>query len=229
MVELVVACIAFVGTHFLLSHPLRAPLAAKLGEGPFLGLYTLIAFATLAWVAYAFYMAPKDDAVLWAGGDRVHWITGTVVMLGASILFAGALVRNPAVPTPSGKLPLDRPATGVFAITRHPMMWAFALWGMVHIFVMPRIANIILSSAIIFLALGGAAAQDRKKRSLMGEQWANWQARTSFWPFARQLRGEQAWRAAEPRLGVVAAGTVIWLVATFAHGSIGAGVWRWIG
>ncbi|MEZ5654344.1 MAG: NnrU family protein [Sphingobium sp.] len=57
--ELIIACIAFVGTHFLLSHPLRAPLAGKMGEGPFLGLYSLLAFAALGWVANAFYMSPK--------------------------------------------------------------------------------------------------------------------------------------------------------------------------
>ena len=48
MMNLVVALAAFVLTHFALSHPLRAPLVARLGEKGFLGLYSLLAFATLA-------------------------------------------------------------------------------------------------------------------------------------------------------------------------------------
>ena len=32
---LVLSAIAFLGTHFLMSHPLRAPLVRAMGEGPF--------------------------------------------------------------------------------------------------------------------------------------------------------------------------------------------------
>lgn len=38
---LLIAATAFVGTHFLMSHPLRAPLVSRLGEKGFLGLYSL--------------------------------------------------------------------------------------------------------------------------------------------------------------------------------------------
>lgn len=227
MNDLVIACIAFVGTHFLLSHPLRAPIVRRIGEGPFLGLYSLVAFATLGWVAYAFYMAPKG-APLWAGGSDGAWIAATLIMLIASILFAGSLRNNPAAPDPTGYQPLDRPATGVFAITRHPMMWAFALWGVAHVATMPTDANIVLCVAIIILALGGAAGQDAKKERLLGERWAGWEARTSYIPFARQCSGAAGWRDALPSRRVVLVGILIWLVATLAHGAIGAGIWRWL-
>ena len=40
MTMLWLAAIAFVGTHFLLSHPLRAPMVrAMLGEGAFSGIF----------------------------------------------------------------------------------------------------------------------------------------------------------------------------------------------
>lgn len=228
MTELLWACIAFVGTHFLLSHPLRAPLVGKLGEGPFLGIYSLIALITLLWVAYAFYMAPKG-AMLWNGWSDALWAEATVLMLLASILFAGSHKGNPAAPSP-GKpsTHLDRSATGVFAITRHPMMWSFALWGMAHIIVMPTPANILLAGSIIVLALGGSFGQDRKKEKLLGDAWGAWEARTSYIPFACQFTGKTPWRDAMPSLRVLLIGVIIWLVATLAHGSIGAGIWRWL-
>ena len=43
MTMVILAGIAFLGTHFLLSHPLRAPLVARVGEQAFLGLYSLVA------------------------------------------------------------------------------------------------------------------------------------------------------------------------------------------
>lgn len=227
MTELIIACILFVGTHFLLSHPLRAPLVARMGEGPFLGLYSLVAFATLAWVAYAFYMAPKG-APLWDGFGDALWIVATALMLIASILFAGSMTKNPAVPNPEGAHDLDRPATGVFAITRHAMMWAFALWGIAHILVRPTVANIVLCVTIIVLALVGAALQDRKKERLFGEQWRAWEGRTSFLPFGRQLSGAVGWKMAVPSMRSVLLGILVWLLLTLAHGSIGAGLWRWL-
>lgn len=227
MTELVIACIALVGTHFLLSHPLRAPLVARMGEGPFLGLYSLVAFATLAWVAYAFYMAPKG-APLWDGFGDAMWIVATALMLIASVLFAGSMAKNPAAPNPDGAHDLDRAAAGVFAITRHPMMWAFSLWGVSHILVRPTDANIVLCITIIVLALVGAALQDRKKERLFGDAWRTWEGRTSYVPFARQLSGAAGWATTVPTLRTFLIGVIVWLVATLAHGSIGAGVWRWL-
>ncbi|MFN4039918.1 MAG: NnrU family protein, partial [Erythrobacter sp.] len=47
---LLAANTAFVGSHFAMSHPLRAPMVKALGAGGFQGAYTLVSFATLAWV-----------------------------------------------------------------------------------------------------------------------------------------------------------------------------------
>ena len=46
MTALALAAASFVGTHFLLSHPLRRPLVDRMGEGPFRGVYTIVSFIT---------------------------------------------------------------------------------------------------------------------------------------------------------------------------------------
>ncbi|MGK3871081.1 NnrU family protein, partial [Enterococcus faecium] len=75
----------------------------------------------------------------WDVGDGL-WITVTLVMLLASLLLMGSLIGNPALPGPAPKsAPTPR---GVFTITRHPMMWAFALWALCHIAIMPNAANL---------------------------------------------------------------------------------------
>ncbi|SCW82375.1 Uncharacterized membrane protein [Sphingobium faniae] len=228
MSMVLVAAIAFVGTHFLLSHPLRAPLVGRLGEKGFLGVYSLVAAATLIWLILAYRASPLTP-MLWPVGDGL-WAAVTLLMLLAAILLMGSLIGNPALPDPQGRLTVPAEARGVYAITRHPMMWAFALWGVGHILVYPVMANIIVALAIILLALAGAALQDRKKEALHPQGWRQWEARTSYWPFAAIAAG----RASFGRFGMhpLAGGLVVWLVATWAHKPLSgwtAGIWRWIG
>ncbi|MBV8683864.1 MAG: hypothetical protein JO111_13400 [Caulobacteraceae bacterium] len=222
-----IAAIAFVGTHFLLSHPLRAPVAGVVGERGFLGVYSLVSIGTFVWLVIAFQRAPPRS-FLWVPGN-ITWAIVTLVMLLASVLFMGSLLRNPALPNPVAAGPAPAEARGVFAITRHPMMWSFALWGLCHMAVLPTPPNLILCVAIVFLALVGSAMQDRKKAILRPEMWPEWEAKTSYWPFAAVTAG----KARLVGFGGfdLGGGLVLWLVATWAHiplAHVGAGIWRWI-
>ncbi|TAM00473.1 MAG: MFS transporter [Paraburkholderia sp.] len=227
MTSVTAAAVAFVGTHFILSHPLRKPLAGAIGERGFQGIYSLVAFLTFGWLVYAFRRAPVT-ALLWPVGD-VLWAIASVVMLIASILLMGSLIRNPALPTGGRPAPFPEAARGVFAVTRHPMMWALALWGLCHIAVYPVAKSVVLGSAIVILALVGSALQDRKKEQLQPELWPVWESKTSYWPFAAILAG----RARLGGFGMhsLAGGLVVWLVATWAHIPLtgwAAGIWRWL-
>jgi uncharacterized membrane protein len=225
MTMVILAAIAFVGTHFLLSHPLRAPLVARIGDQGFLGLYSLVALVTLVWLVLAYRAAPLTP-MLWPVGDTL-WAIVTLVMLVASILLMGSLIRNPALPGPDR--PAPEAARGVFTITRHPMMWAFALWGLCHIAVYPIAANLVLAGAMIVLALVGAGFQDAKKERLQPDRWPDWERKTSYWPFAAALAGRT--RLGGFRGHDLGGGVVIWLAATWAHIPLAgwaAGIWRWI-
>jgi uncharacterized membrane protein len=108
-------------------------------------------------------------------------------------------------------------------------MWAFAIWGLVHIIVYPVAKNIIVAAAIIVLALVGAALQDRKKALLDPQAWSDWKGRTSYWPFAAIAQG----RTRFGNFGAIAlvGGLVLWLLATWAHIPLTgwrAGIWRWL-
>ena len=216
---LTLSALLFVGLHFLLSHPLRAPLVRAMGEGPFRAVYSFIALATFGGMIW-FYDIIGREPQLWAVGDA-HWIAGSLLMWLGAILFVGSFIGNPALPgarRPSG------PPRGVFAITRHPMMWGFALWGIVHLMVVATAKALVFDGAIIVLALAGAAMQDRKKQGQMGARgssWHEWSARTAFVPFARGL--------ASPGLFAFLAGTALLLAATWLHPGHAAGPWRWLG
>ena len=223
LVNLIAASLAFVGTHFAMSHPLRPGMVRMFGERGFAAVYSLVSLATFGWMIWAFRQVPPFGRKLWAGYDEVSWTLASLLTLISLVLFLGSLRGNPAFPGPSphpeGPLPEPR---GVFLVTRHPMMWGFALWALAHIMIAPTGRTLVVGLAIGFLALVGAHMQDRKKRELMGDRWAGWQARTHFWPRWRHLvrAGLVLWLIA----------LVLWLVLTWAHiptAYVPAGIWRW--
>lgn len=220
---LVIASAAFVGTHFAMSHPLRAPMVKALGERGFGLAYIIVSFVTLYGMTRYYGPASAEaPAPAWDPG-QAGWIVATFLMWIGSILFVGSLRRNPAFPTGGKPVTHIGTARGVFAITRHPMMWGFALWALVHAIVHPILASFIVSAAIAILALGGARGQDSKKARLVGEPWRDWVARTSFVPFGRGL--------ASPGTFALIGGTLLWLGATWAHGALGyhpAGIWAFL-
>ena len=227
---LVTTCVLFVGSHLILSHPLRKGLAGRMGERGFQIVYSVVAIATFIMLVQAWRGMPPEPPI-WAVGDGL-WVVASLIVLFASILFIGSLIGNPALPAPNAAAAAQAAPRGVFAITRHPMMWGFALWAVAHVIVMPTGAQIVLSATIIFLALVGSAGQDAKKAQQMGDAWRHWAARTSFVPFARQITGAAPWGDTVPRPHALFGGIVLWIAATWAHGALGymvAGIWRWVG
>jgi uncharacterized membrane protein len=212
--SLALATLAFVGTHLALSHPLRLGLVRNFGEARFVLLYSVVAAVTLGWMIFAYDAA--DETPLWIAPVK-GWSVALILMLLASILLVGSFVRNPAFPHPGAKPKAPRPATGVFAITRHPMNWSFILWALVHIALWGSPRNLIVAGGILFLAVAGSIGQDRKKRASLGQSWRDWEARTSFVPFGALLSGRAKWRAAAPGWIAVIGGTLLWLAITWYH------------
>lgn len=221
---------SFVGTHLIMSHPLRATLVGKLGDRGFLGLYSLISFITLGWMIQAAMTAPAQ-APLWVAPASV-WHVGNIVMLLASILLVGSLIGNPAMVDPTGQPRFPAEARGVLAITRHPMMWSFILWAIVHAALWGSPGNLVIAGGIGLLSLVGALGQDVKKARIIGQPWRDWQARTSFIPFAALLSGRARWAAATPSAIALIGGFILWVGASYLHPMAGgpvAGPWMWIG
>jgi len=208
------SAIAFVGLHFLLSHPLRGPLLRAVGEGPFRAIYSLIALITFGSMIY-FYRVIGREPALWNAGDA-GWIAGTLLMWLAAIFFVGSFIRNPALVGSKG--PAGGPS-GVFMITRHPMMWSFAIWAAVHLTILAMPKALVFDGAIILLALVGAAGQDAKKLRELGETWHEWTSQTAFVPFTRGVEN--------PGTVALVGGTLLYFLATWLH-PVPAGFWRWI-
>jgi len=219
LVQLAAAGTAFVGTHLLLSNPLRRPMVRALGEPAFLAVYSVIALLSLGWLVVAFARMTAGPA-LWDGTALLPWLVASLLTVLAAVLFVASFNGNPALPGARMLAGLSaRKPWGVFRVTRHPMMMAFALWAVAHVLISPTLRSLLLCAAIGGLALGGAALQDRRKLATTGREWGVWQQRTSFWPRLRRL----------PEIGTAwLIGIALWLAVTFAHLPLlgrAAGIW----
>lgn len=118
---LTLANLLFVAAHLIMSHPLRAPMVSMLGERGFLGVYSLVNVALLAWIGHLFALQ-RSTLMAWQSSDLL-WIVASVLTIVALALLLGSLRGNPALPQTGLEIAREARANGVSAVTRHPMMW----------------------------------------------------------------------------------------------------------
>jgi len=221
LIALLVAVVAFVGTHFVLSHPLRAPLVGALGEGGFQLLYGLVSVTLLLLALVAYHRAPHAP-VYWSSDNLVLQIVFSVGSCFAAALFVASLIDNPAFIGAQIADLSTRPPSGVYRITRHPMMFAIAIWSVEQTLINPTVRNLIVFGGFVVLALAGSRLQDRKKIAQTGREWSVWASRTPFWPDLRR------WR----RLGLSwLFGIALWLTLTWLESHVTLtpiGAWYWL-
>jgi uncharacterized membrane protein len=232
LILLLAAMAVFVGGHFALSHALRNRTIALLGETGFRVTYMLVSAVALTAAVIAFRFAPRDP-VLWSAG-LVPQIVYDALSVFALVLLAGSFSGNPALMGPVSSAPPSLPTasragsrarllghlpSGVFQITRHPMMFGIALFSIAEIVVAPGPREFVFFGGLVFLAIYGSSLQDRKLAALDGPLWETWMERTSFWPNLRRFQA--------PGLLWLAA-LIVWLGLTWAHTQAGQPVGIWV-
>ena len=185
---LALASAAFLATHFVSSTPLRAALVAKIGEWPYVGLYSAVAVLTLGWMAWAFAQAPRE--ALFSGFREISF----VLMPIAFVLLACGFGRNPTLVGADKLLKSEEPARGMIRVTRHPIMWGFMLWAAAHILARGDVKALIFFGTFLLVAGIGTLAMDARKRA--NPDWARFAGVTSHIPFAAIVQGRNriVWR-----------------------------------
>ena len=188
MNQLLLATIAFLATHFVTSTPLRPKLVGAMGEWPYRGLYSAVAFLTLGWMIWAYGHTPREP--LWTGMRALPYI----VMPFAFVLVACGYARNPTMVGAEKLLRSDDPARGMVRITRHPIMWAIMLWAGAHILARGDSKSLVFFGGFLVLAGLGTILMDRKKTS--NPDWPRFATLTSNIPFVAiaQGRNRVVWR-----------------------------------
>jgi len=181
MNELALAAAAFIATHFVTSTPLRPGLVRAMGEWPYRGLYSLIAAATLGWMIHGFVHAPLEP--LWPGLKPLP----SMLMPFAFVLLICGYRLNPTAIGGERLLKSDEPARGMIRVTRHPIMWAIALWSGAHVLARGDLASFVFFGTFFAVAALGTLSIDRRKRA--DPDWPRFAAATSNVPLLAIAQG----------------------------------------
>ena len=204
------ATAAFIATHFVTSTPLRGALVRGLGERPYIAAYSLVAFATLGWMIWAFARAEAEP--LWQGWRSLPaWVMPVAFVLVACGLFS----RNPTLVGADRLLKSGEPARGVIRITRHPIMWAFMLWAAVHMIARGELNSLVFFGGLFAVAALGTLLMDGRKARTLGEDWKRFAGVTSNVPFVAIAQGRNRLNSAEigwrnPVIGLALYGVFFW-------------------
>jgi uncharacterized membrane protein len=209
---LIVATLAFVFGHFLLSWaPVRDALVARLGRGPFLGVYSVFALATFVWMNMTYSRAPVTE--LWPHTLAAKQVAWVVMLLASLLLVCGATTPNPT--SVGGERVAE--SRGIFKVTRHPILWAVALWALTHMGTTGDAASQIFFGGLALLSLGGMVHIDAKTRREDPPRFARLAAETSAIPFAALLSGRARVTLTEIGWGRILGGLALYLILLYGH------------
>ncbi len=216
MSQLVLAALVFLGLHLLPSTPLRPWAVGRLGEKAYMGAFSLLSLGGLIWLIAAYNAAPTGEP-LWVIGPLWRWANALLMLAVLVLLVAGALSPNPAVAGGAAALRRKEPWRGVFAVTRHPLMWAIGAWGVLHLINRPEPASFVFFGSLSLLAVGGAWLQDARKRRELGADWQPFEAHTSFVPFAALIAGRARLALGDVGWWRLAVAVVLWAALLHFH------------
>lgn len=216
MTILAIAGLVFLAIHILPVTQLRTKAVAAIGEGAYLALFSLASLIIIVWWVNAFVNAPPG-ARAWDFASWWPWAKALILLFATILLVAGLSSPNPTLPR-AGKL-LDRPGVGagVFAITRHPVMWALGLWGATHFVSQPDWRGFWFFGIFAVTALGGAALQETRKARTYGGSWEDFAAKTSFMPFLALAQGRASLRLDDLGWWRIGLAAVVWALLLFLH------------
>lgn len=189
MSTLLAAATYFVLIHLLVSGTrLRDALVRRVGEGPYMGLFSLASIVGIVWLASSYGDARAAAPVFWSVTEPTRWLQIALQLIATLLVVAGLSTRNPTSVKQEGALARPDLVRGVLRITRHPFLWGVAIWAAGHLLVNGDAASLMLFGSLLALAVFGAFSIDAKRRRVLGPAWEPFAAQTSNIPFGRGAR-----------------------------------------
>jgi len=216
--------VLFGGTHILGSTlPVRTSVIKRIGLPAFKGLYSLVALATLLPLSFVYFLDKHSGAALFVSPPGMKTATQVLMFFALLVLGQAIATVNPmgTMAEMSGKH-MDR-ARGIQRVTRHPMNFAFALFGLAHCLSNPHEGDLVFFGGFVVYAVASAFHQDRRTFATGPEAVRQFQAQTSYVPFAGILSGRQRLAPEEYSLAALGVSVAVFVVLRLFHGTLFGG------
>jgi uncharacterized membrane protein len=209
---IVVWTLAFAATHMGLSSlTIRPRLVAAVGELPFLGIYSVLAFATFVPLVMVWLGGIHGGPLLW--NLREVPVVHAAVLLVAWLSFTMALASL-VQPSPASVGPRTTTRSrGLTRITRHPLFMNIGIWGLSHVIINGWLNDVLFFGGIFLVGLIGCMHQDMRKRVTEKGTLDEFYSETSLLPFVAIATGRNRLVIAElPWVGIAIGGLVSWAI-----------------
>jgi uncharacterized membrane protein len=132
MTILILGLVIFLGLHStrIVSESGRARAIARIGEGPWKGIYSALSAIGLILIIWGFALARYDAPLLWTPPVGARHFT-MLLMLASLIVLASSHFKR----------------SHIAVMVRHPMLWAVLLWSLGHLIANGSVADLVLFGA----------------------------------------------------------------------------------
>jgi len=148
MTILILGLVLFLGIHFFTT--LRAPRAAaigRLGEGPYKGLYSLVAAIGLVLIVWGFSLYRAEGYIqVWNPPFAIFHPIALVLLWFAVVALAAAY----------------SPPSRIKSLLRHPMLVAVKAWALSHLLVNGDLGSLLLFGGLLAWAIYDRIAVKRR-------------------------------------------------------------------
>ena len=137
MAVLIIGLVVFLGVHCVAfaAPSLRSSAIARLGEGPWKGLYSLAAAAGFVLIVYGFYLARESPVVLYSPPGWMRYVTFLLMLPVFPLLIAAYLPGR------------------IKTAMKHPMLAAVKFWALAHLLSNGMLADVLLFGGFLAWAV----------------------------------------------------------------------------
>ena len=156
---LIIGLVLFLGVHSvsIVSSSWRDGVVARIGKGPWQGLYSLVALAGMILIVYGYGLARQNPVILYVPPG---WLRNLALVLMIPVF---PLFLAPYFP---GRIK---------TIARHPLLVATKLWALSHVLANGALADVVLfGSFIAWAGMDRASMKRREQRALPGAPPSPW-------------------------------------------------------
>jgi uncharacterized membrane protein len=220
MLNLAAAALTFFALHRIVSgSPVRARIAASIGETSFRRAFALASLACLTWLWVGFLSAraSPSNVRLFAPHAAFALLQAPLQLLACLLVVAGVTTRNPTIAGMAATVHDRDIVQGSLRISRHPFLWGITLFAAGHMLVDPSVAAWGFFGTLLVLASTGTLSIDAKRHRALGEDWNAFAAATSNVPFWAIATGRQRLELGEIGRWRPLVGVALYALSIVAH------------
>ena len=150
LVYLVLGLVIFLGAHSvrMVADGWRTRTRARLGEGAYKGIYSLLSVLGFALIVWGFGVARQQPVLLWSPPVAMRHVAALLTLV-SFVLLAAAYV----------------PGNGIKARVHHPMVLGVKVWALAHLLSNGNLAHVVLFGSFLAWSVWNFIASRKRDRA----------------------------------------------------------------